>query len=156
METTIDDVLKKLQKICSRQEKCRAEILEYMVRKEVPEYIHDAVIEKLVAGRFIDEDRYARAAVRDRFVLNHWGKQKIRHFLETKQISAEQIERALETIDKSDYRKMIEKELHKKAMALSGCEPGVKVIKIMQFASARGYEEEMVREIYPVTGQGNL
>src|SRR4030042_508294 len=107
METTLSQVLNTLQRICSKQEKCRAEITDYLVRKGIPAEFHQPVMTQLMAGRYIDEERYALAAVRDKFMLNRWGKQKIRHFLGTKQISGELLERALDTLDESEYRKMI-------------------------------------------------
>ena len=155
MENTLGEVVNTLQRICSKQEKCKAEITDYLVRKGIPAEFHQTVLSQLMAGRFIDEERYAKAAVRDKYMLNRWGRQKIRHFLETKQISGERIERALETIDEPDYRKMIEEEMHKKDSAFSGEEPGTKEMKLIRFAASRGYEEELVREICKFTGPEN-
>lgn len=155
MDNTLSEVLSTLQRICSKQEKCNAEITDYMVRKGIPAEFHQTVLSQLMAGRFIDEERYAKAAVRDKFMLNRWGRQKIRHFLETKQISGERIKRALDTIDESDYRKMIEEEMRKKGAAFSGEKPGAKDMKIIRFAASRGYEEELVREICKFTGSEN-
>jgi len=156
METSLNQVLKTLQRICSKQEKCPAEIMEYLVRKGISEEFHQPIVDRLIADRFIDEERYAKAAVSDKFMLNRWGKQKIRHFLETKQISEEIMERAMNIIEPSDYRKMIEQELHKKMSALSGEQPGMREMKILRFAASRGYEEETVREICTISGQENL
>jgi regulatory protein len=155
MENTLCEVLNTLQRICSKQEKCKAEITDYMVRKGIPAEYHQTVLSQLMAGRFVDEERYAKAAVRDKVMLYRWGRQKIRHFLETKQISAEGIERALDTIDESEYRKMIEEEMCKKSAGFSGEEPGAKEMKLIRFAASRGYEEELVREICRITGPEN-
>ena len=155
MENTLSEVLNTLQRICSKQEKCKAEITDYLVRKGIPAEFHQAVLSQLMAGRFIDEERYAKAAVRDKFMLNRWGRQKIHHFLETKQISEERIERAMDTIDESDYRKMIEEEIGKKGIALSGGKQGAKEMKLIRFVASRGYEEELVREICHITAPEN-
>jgi regulatory protein len=156
METTLSRVLNTLQRICSKQEKCRAEITDYLVRKGIPSEFHQPVMAQLLAGRYIDEERYAKAAVRDKFMLNRWGKQKIRHFLGTKQISGELLERAMDTLDESEYRKMIAAEVYKKLRTLSGEKPGTKEMKIFRFAASRGYEEELVREICDISGPENL
>jgi regulatory protein len=156
MENTLSQVLNTLQRICSKQEKCRADIIDYLIRKGITAEYHEPVLSQLIASRFIDEERYAQAAVRDKFMLNRWGKKKIRHFLEIKQISDEQIERALDTIEEPDYRKMIKEEMHKKLSALSGEDPVAKEMKIIRFADSRGYEEEMVREICKFTGPENI
>jgi regulatory protein len=156
MENTPNQVLNLLQRICSKQEKCRAEISDYLVKKGIPVEFHEWVLSQLEDGRFIDEERYAQAAVRDKFRLNRWGRKKIRHFLETKRIAGERIERALNTLDESEYRKMIEEEMHKKLSALPEKDPGSREIKIVRFADSRGYEEEIVREICNITGPENL
>jgi len=156
MEIKLNQVLVALQRICSKQEKCRADIVDYMLRKQIPEAFHQQVLAQLTAGRFIDEERYARAAAKDKFMLNRWGKMKIRHFLETKQISGEIIEKALDDLDESDYGKMIEEEMHDKISELSGEKPGVRVLKILRFAASRGYEEEMVRKICNISGTDDL
>jgi regulatory protein len=147
METSLSKVLKVLQRICSKQEKCRADIMDYLVKKGIPAESHMEVIAKLMAERYIDEKRYAQAAVRDKFILNRWGKEKIRRFLVAKQVSEENITKALGTLDESDYRKMIEEELHKKGLALSDERSDFQEIKTLRFAASRGYEEEIVKEI---------
>jgi len=156
MEIKLNQVIIALQRICSKQEKCRADIVDYMLRKQIPEAFHQQVLTQLMTDRFIDEERYARAAVKDKFMLNRWGKMKIRHFLETKQISAEIIGKALDDLDESDYRKMIEEEMHDKISELSGEKPGVRVLKILRFAASRGYEEEMVRKICNISDTDDL
>jgi regulatory protein len=152
MEKTLNQVLNALQRICSKQEKCRSDITDYLVRKGIPGEFHEWVLSQLTGGRFIDEERYAQAVVKDKFKLNRWGRKKICHFLETKQIPEERIERALDTIDESDYRKMIGEEIHKKLSALSEEDPDSRNEKIIRFSDSRGYEEELVREICNITG----
>jgi regulatory protein len=152
MENTVNQVINALQRICSKQEKCRADITDYLVRKGIPAEFHEQVLSQLTAGRFIDEERYAQAVVRDKLMLNRWGKMKIRHFLETKQISEERIERALGIIDESDYRKMIREEMHKKLAVMQDEDPGSGNLKMIRFAESRGYEEELVQEIFKFNG----
>jgi regulatory protein len=156
MDTTLHQVLIAMQRLCSKREKCRADIKDYLIRKGIPTEWHQDVMAQLMAERYIDEERYAQAAVRDKCILDRWGKQKIRHFLETKQISEENIARALGALEESDYRKMMEEELHKKILALSGEQPGIQEMKILRFAVSRGYEEEMVKEICHISGAENF
>jgi regulatory protein len=156
MDTTLRHILIVLQRLCSKQEKCRAEITDLLLRKGIAVGLHQEVITQLIAERYIDEKRYAQAVVRDKFILNRWGRQKIRHFLEAKQISEEHITAALGTLDESDYRKMMEEELHKRIEVLSGEPSGIQEMKILRFAASRGYEEEMVREICNIRGPVNF
>ncbi len=139
-------VLKKLQKICSRQEKCTHDIIEYLNKAGIPESFHKEIINKLKTDKYIDEKRYAQAAVHDKFKLNKWGKLKIRNFLIQKHIEEENIDDALSLIDQTQYEHIIRQELRKKGLTLHVKNPEDREQKIMQFAASRGYEEEIVRK----------
>lgn len=146
MEEASRQTLKKLQQLCSRQEKCTADIVDYLYRHEIPEEDHQAVIQSLSAEKFIDEERYARAAVQDKLKLNRWGRIKIRYFLKSKRIPGETIEKAMTLIDEDQYRQILEKELEKKAASLTRENPQTRKMKLLQFAASRGFEEELTRE----------
>jgi regulatory protein len=147
METDVKQILKKLQQICSRQEKCQTDILDYLIKHKVPQEFHQSVMKSLIAQKFIDEERYARAAVQDKFRLNRWGKIKIRYFLRSKRIQEEAIQKALNLIDEEEYRQILEQELEKKAQTLKKEDTAVRKMKLLQFAASKGFEEEMVWKV---------
>ena len=141
-------VLNKLQQLCSRQEKCTADIIDYFYKHKVPSEFHKTILTRLKDDKFIDEKRYASAVVKDKFRLNRWGKIKIRYFLISKKIPVIIIDDAIGSIDDTEYRNTVSGELRKKALSFQGKEPEVVLLKLIQFAASRGYEEEMVREIW--------
>jgi regulatory protein len=143
MDTTARMVMKKLQQICSKQEKCRTEIQDYLTRHDVSPEFQQSIISQLKAEKYFDEERYARAAAKDKFQLNRWGRIKIRYFLRSKQIPHEIITRAIESIDETDYHQILQQELSKKARTLKSADPEVQKMKLLQFAASRGYEEEI-------------
>lgn len=148
----MDQLRKSLQHLCSRQEKCIADIQDYMIRHEVPADFHASIIEQLIKDKFIDESRYARAVVHDKYKLNRWGRKKIVYFLKSKKIPEEIINEAMASIDEKAYRKIIKDELQKKEISLKGEKPDVKRMKLLQFAMARGYEAEIAKEYIHFTG----
>ena len=147
MEPDVKQVLKKLQQICSRQEKCQADILDYLIKHKVPKEIHLSVIKSLIVEKFIDEERYARAAVQDKLKLNRWGRIKIRYYLRSKRIPEKAIQNALDLIDEDHYRRILEQELKKKALSLKKDEAETRKAKLLQFAASRGFEEELAWKV---------
>jgi regulatory protein len=147
METNVKQIQKKLQQICSRQEKCTADILDYLIKHGIPQEFHQNIIKQLVTDRFIDEERYAGAAVQDKFRLNRWGRVKIRYFLRSKRIPDEAIEKAIDLIDEAEYKQTVGQELKKKAQTLKKENPEILKMKLLQFSASKGYEAEIAWNI---------
>jgi regulatory protein len=147
MVAELEIILTKLQKICSRQEKCTCDIIEYLNRRNIPKTLHAEIINKLLDEKYIDDNRFAQAAMNDKLRLNRWGKLKIRNYLALKQIKEEIIDNVLNSIDNDQYQQMISEELQKKALTLRAEKPENIERKIMQFAASRGYEENIVRKL---------
>lgn len=137
--------LVKLQEICSRQEKAPADAIALMKKWGVAQEKQGEILEKLKAERFIDEDRYASAYVKDKIRFDHWGMVKIRFQLNHKGISQDITEKALREIDKQEYRKMISKELEKKSKTLKGTGREIWA-KLARYGSSRGYEMDVMRD----------
>jgi len=73
--------LGKMQALCSRGEKCRADIRMKLEKTDVPQDVITQILNKLESEGFIDEHRYAGAYVRDKFRLQGWGPVKIANML---------------------------------------------------------------------------
>ncbi len=65
-QRTEQDVFLTLAALCAQGEHCQYEMLEKMRRWEVDETVKARVMQKLVAGRYIDDERFARAFVKDK------------------------------------------------------------------------------------------
>lgn len=137
----VSAALVKLRNICSRQEKCPSDVVSLMKRWDVPPEHHTPVIEQLKAEKYIDEQRYASAFVRDKLKFDHWGLIKIRFMLTQKGISKDVTERVLGEVDIEEYRMLIEKELKKKHRSVTGT-PYEVWSKLARYGSSRGYEME--------------
>jgi regulatory protein len=142
---SVGEALDKLRQICSRQEKCPADIIVLLKRWNIDQEFHQGIVEQLKSEKFIDEYRYASAFVKDKISFDHWGMVKIRYLLQHKGIAKDVLENALREVDRDEYRHMIGKELEKKRKSLKGA-PREIWVKLARYGSSRGYEFEIVQE----------
>jgi len=144
---TSEQALARLQRLCSRSEKCTADIQRKVREWEIPEKEVKSIVTQLQAGKYVDDARYARAFVCDKHKLAHWGIIKIKQALQAKKISAEIIGEALQEINASDYRKELQALLKRKSAALKAASPEERKVKLLRFAVGRGYEYAVVYEL---------
>jgi regulatory protein len=138
--------------LCSKSEKCTSEILEKLKLWGLPSDEAEQVIEKLVEEKYIDDERFARAYVKDKFRLNHWGKQKIAHMLRAKNIAPEIQEIAFEEIEDEGYSDELHKLLTDKLKSTKGKDKYDTRNKLMRFAMGRGFESGQIYAILKEMG----
>ena len=133
--------------LCSKSEKCASEIQEKLKLWGLSGSESEPVLQKLIEEKYIDDERFARAYVKDKFRFNHWGKQKIEYMLRAKHISAEILEVAFEEIAEENYSGELRKLLTDKEKSIKAKDKFDKRNKLMRFALGRGFESG---EIYKV------
>jgi len=126
--------------ICSRSETCTYNIQEKLKLWGLNEADSLLVIGLLKDEKYIDDERFARAYVKDKFRFNHWGKQKIEYMLRTKKINQEILELAFEEIEDEGYADELLKLLTDKAKTIKAKDQYDKRNKLMRFAMGRGFE----------------
>ena len=67
--------------ICSKSETCSFDILTKLKGWDLNEEDSRAIIKLLIEEKYIDDERFARVYVKDKFRFNNWGKQKIAFML---------------------------------------------------------------------------
>ncbi|HZL11543.1 MAG TPA: regulatory protein RecX [Prolixibacteraceae bacterium] len=130
--------------LCSRSEKCTAEIQEKLRLWGLTSDESEPVVEALIEEKYIDDERFARAFVKDKFRFNHWGRQKIAHMLRAKNISPEILELAFEGINKESYAEELRKLLTDKEKTIKAKDEFDKRNKLMRFAMGRGFESNKI------------
>ena len=73
-QKTENDAYLTLAALCAQAEHCQYEMLEKMRRWELQEEEQARVMQRLVSERYVDDERYARAFVKDKVRYNKWGK----------------------------------------------------------------------------------
>ncbi len=134
--------------LCSKMETCTADILEKLKKWALSNDQAQAVIAKLKEEKYLDDERFARAYVKDKYRFNHWGRQKIEFMLRAKHISSEILELAFEEIEEETYANGLRKILADKAKSVKAKDQYDKRNKLMRFALSRGFESGMVSRIF--------
>ena len=132
--------------LCSRSEQAPSDIREKLLKWGLNSGEAKRVLDQLVSKGFINEQRYARAFVNDRFAFNGWGRVKIAHQLRLKGIPNEIINEAINLIDDEEYRQRLIGLLRVKWRAVSGREPRAAWAAMMRFAASRGFEAGIAGE----------
>jgi regulatory protein len=145
-ENTIStqEVYAKMAKLCSRSEQCSSEIRRKILEAGISSDEADDIIESLKKEKFLDDERFVRAYVSDKFRLNKWGKVKIRHSLKMKGLPDGLIQQGLDEINENKYRELLLKTMKEKAKAVKKKEKFEKMGQIIRFAMNRGFEPEMI------------
>jgi len=105
------------------------------------------MIARLIKERFIDENRYAAAFVRDKSRLAGWGEMKIRYALQKKGLEKETIAEAMGEIDPEEQLDRLAKLMQAKARTLKNATAEEKRAKLMRFAASKGFTFAQADEV---------
>lgn len=144
---TPDDARDKVEAICSRAEYCQADIRERLRRWGLTVAETEHLIEKLVDDRFINDARFARAFVRDKYRFAGWGRGKIKVALMQKRISGTDIDEALEEIDSREYQMKAFAVMSAKLRSVDRTDIRQCRERLFRFGVQRGYETRLVTRI---------
>ncbi len=147
MEAIKKEALNKMMKLCSLREKCRFDIEKKLRQEGFPDDIIDEITEELTAQKFIDENRYAKAFINDKFRFSKWGRNKIRYRLESMKIPKNFISDNIEKIDENEYKQMVAEEIRKKEKSVKEKDKQKRKYAILRFAQSRGYEIQIVSDL---------
>jgi len=131
---------------CSTAEHCRSEILDKTEKFELNPEEKVQLIQRLQQEKFLDEKRYVRAFVRDRFRFNKWGRIKIRYMLRQKGIPSDLIDEGIETISEEDYLDMLFSLLKQKKPSVKSKSNYELRGKMLRFGSGRGFEPSLIAQ----------
>lgn len=143
-----EELLQRAMRECSAREYCISDISNLLDRWGAKDdKIKGHILKRLIAEKFIDEQRYSRAFVIDHFRHSHWGKVKITMGLRSKKLDPVAIASGLEAIDEEEYlallRKIVEEQKTKirarNRMDLKG--------KLLRHALGKGFESHLVYDV---------
>ena len=139
-----------LAALCAQAEHCQWEMLEKMRRWEVPEEAQARVMQRLVKERYVDDERYARAFVKDKIRYNKWGRRKVDQALWQKHIDEDIRKRVLDEVDDEEYLGVLRPLLKQKRKSTKANNDYELNQKLMRFALGRGFTFDIIRQCIDV------
>lgn len=139
-----------LAALCARSEHCQWEMLEKMRRWELDDAALARVMAQLVKERYVDDERYARAFVKDKVRYNKWGRRKVEQALWQKRIDDDIRERVLDEVDEEEYLNVLRPLLKQKRKSIKAENDYELKQKLVRFALGRGFTYDIIRQCIDV------
>ena len=147
---TENDAYLTLAALCAQAEHCQYEMLEKMRRWELPEDAQARVMAKLIKERYVDDERYAQAFVKDKIRYNKWGRRKVELALWQKRIDEDIRKRVLDEVDSDEYLSVLRPLLKQKRKSIKAVNDYELNQKLMRFALGRGFTFDIIRQCIDV------
>ena len=149
-QKTENDAYLTLAALCAQAEHCQYEMLEKMRRWEIPEDAQARVMAKLIKERYIDDERFAQAFVKDKIRYNKWGRRKVEQALWQKRIDEDIRKRVLDEVDEDEYLSILRPLLKQKRKTIKADSDYELNQKLMRFALGRGFTFDIIRQCVDV------
>ena len=149
-EITEQEAYLRLAALCAQAEHCQYEMQEKMRRWELSEEAQARVMQRLVTERYVDDERYARAFVKDKIRYNKWGRCKVQQALWMKRIDNDIQQRVLDEIDEKEYLDVLRPLLKQKRKTIKADSDYELNHKLVRFALSRGFTFDIIRQCIDV------
>lgn len=146
MKTVTEEIaLQKMAAYCSTAEHCESEVSEKLLKWGLTRDAVVRIINHLVAERYIDDERYCRAYVNDKFRFSKWGKVKIAQALYQNKIASDLVRQQLNEIDSEAYLDVLRGLIAAKRKSVKGDDAYQITAKLVRFALGRGFEMDAIK-----------
>ena len=145
-EMTEQEAYLQLAALCAQAEHCEQEMRDKMRRWELDETVQNRIVERLIKERYVDDERYARAFVKDKIRYNKWGRRKVQQALWQKRIDADIQQRVLDEIEEKEYLDILRPLLKQKRKSIKAESDYELNQKLVRFALGRGFGFDIIRQ----------
>ena len=145
-EVTEQGAYLQLASLCARAEHCQHELLEKMRRWELSDEAQARVMERLMKERYVDDERYARAFVKDKVRYNKWGRRKVEQALWQKHIGDSVRQQVLDEVDDDEYISILRPLLQQKRRSTKAASDYELNQKLIRFAVSRGFTMDIIKQ----------
>ncbi len=145
-EMTEQEAYLQLAALCAQAEHCQQEMRDKMRRWELDDTAQNRIIARLVKERYVDDERYARAFVKDKIRYNKWGRRKVQQALWLKHIDSDIQQRVLDEIDEKEYLDVLRPLLKQKRKSIKATSDYELNQKLVRFALGRGFGFDIIRQ----------
>lgn len=149
-QKTEQDAYLTLAALCAQAEHCQYEMVEKMRRWELDDEAQARVMQRLVSERYVDDERYARAFVKDKVRYNKWGRRKVEQALWQKHIDEDIRQQVLDEVDDDEYLSVLKPLLQQKRHSTKAANDYELNQKLVRFAVSRGFTYDIIRQCLDV------
>ena len=128
------------RRLCSRREYSTSQIRDRLSTAGMDDRQTARIIQTLKEEHFLDDARYLRSFVQDKWRFGHWGRMKIFHALRMQGFAEEDVQTAWSEVDTGAYAAMVQSELEKKYRTLKRTPAFEARQKLLRFGAGRGYD----------------
>ena len=139
--------LNKAMALCAGREMCSSDISRKLISWGVTGDDNGKIMTLLTRGKFIDEERFAAAYVKDKFRYNKWGRIKLGAALRMKKIPDEIIRKALDSIDEEEYLDLLKNIILKQRKAVKAKSEYELRGKLLRHCLAKGFESHLLYDL---------
>ena len=150
-ELTTQEAFNKAAACCSGAEYCLSDIQKKLDKWGLGAAQQKEVLTRLQAEKFIDEARFSRCFVRDKFRYNQWGRIKIMQAFRLKNIPDTCCREALTEIEEEEYLCVLRKLLQSKARSVKAASDYERNGKLIRFGLSRGFEMNAITRLKKTT-----
>ena len=155
-DITEQEAYLQLAALCAQAEHCQQEMRDKMRRWELDETVQNRIIDRLIKERYVDDERYARAFVKDKIRYNKWGRRKVQQALWQKHIDTDIQQRVLDEIDEKEYLDILRPLLKQKRKSIKAESDYELNQKLVRFALGRGFGFDIIRQCLDVDDESEF
>ncbi|MDT8414970.1 MAG: regulatory protein RecX [Flavobacteriaceae bacterium] len=141
---TVDEAKKLMERYCLYRERNHQEVIQKLKSLGMIALARNQILEHLIQEGYLSETRFAESYARGKFLINKWGKNKIRLALKQKNISDYNLKKALEEIDETHYTHQVTQLILKKWASLDNKTDYQTMQKLKSYMLRKGYEYEEI------------
>ena len=146
-DMTEKEALAKLTALCARGEHSTGEMIDKLNRWGMTDEAAQArIMAYLTQQRYVDDERFTRAFVRDKIAYNKWGRRKIEQALWAKGIDKATQTKILDEIDDSEYLSVLRPLLQAKQRTLRADSDYEARGKLVRYALSRGFTFDIISQ----------
>lgn len=140
------EALRKLGDLCARSEHCSGEIAEKMRKWGLAAEVQERIIDRLIDLKYIDDERFTKAFVRDKIAYNKWGRRKIEQALWIKKIDKRISQPILDEVKDEEYLEVLRPLMKSKYKTIKAETDYERAMKLIKFAMGRGFTIDLIRQ----------
>jgi len=144
---TKEQALQKIKYYAAYQERSHYEVKEKLYSYALRKSDVEELMMVLINENYLNEERFAVHYASGKFRIKQWGRNKIKYELQQKKISTYCLNKAMTSIDESDYLKTLKKLARKKWESLKGEQYVSKQAKTQSYLMNKGYEFNLIHPV---------